>query len=107
MEDKTHPSRGHTSTPIGGERETPLAFARVGEACDDAQQGRFTAAGRAEEAQELARADIEIDAVERRHPGGKPLADAPQRDNRGQGRIPTFLLTNRKVYALWKSSVLG
>jgi len=91
---------------VGGEREAPNSFARIGEAGDDAQQGGLAAARRADEAQELALADIEIDCVEGAQSGAETLPDAAQR-NDSQGRIPTFLSTNCSVYALRKSRSLG
>jgi hypothetical protein len=63
--------------PIGGERETPLALTRLGETGDDAQQRGLAAAGGADQAQELALADVEIDRLERRQPRVETLADAP------------------------------
>src|SRR6516164_5927561 len=110
------------SAGIRGEREAADARARLAETGDDAQQGGLAAAGGAEQAQELAPSDVEIDRVERRHPRAKALADAPQPNDRirvpafrqragqyrcGQGRIPNFLLTNCRVNALRKSRSLG
>ncbi len=85
----------------------PFAFARLSETGDDPQQGGLAATRRAEEAQELAFGDIEIDLLERLHSRAEALPDTAQRDNRLQGRIPTFLLTNCSVYALRKLRSFG
>src|SRR6516164_1697082 len=107
---------------VDGERETPFAFARLGETGDDAQQGCLPTTGRPENTQEFARAEIEIDCLKRRQSRAETLADTAQSDDRvriarlrqragrcrcRQGRIPTFLSTNCSVYALRKSRSLG
>ena len=48
------------------QQEVPFALARLSETGDDAQKGALAAAGRANETQELAPADFEIDRLERR-----------------------------------------
>ena len=91
---------------MSGERKPPLAFARVGQSGNDAQQGRLAAARWPEEAQKFAAADIKVDRLERCQTRPEAFADAAK-SNDGQGRIPTFLSTNFNVYALWKSRSLG
>jgi len=51
---------------ICGQQEVPFALARLSETGDDSQKGTLAAAGRANETQELAPADFEIDRLERR-----------------------------------------
>src|SRR5713101_467848 len=73
---------GDMSAAIRCEREAAETRARLAEAGDDAQQGGLAAAGRAEEAQKFAPADVEIDRLERRHTRPEALADASQDDER-------------------------
>src|SRR6516162_151811 len=58
---------------VDGERETPFAFARLGETGDDAQQGCLPTTGRPENTQEFARAEIEIDCPSAASPERKRL----------------------------------
>jgi hypothetical protein len=91
--------------PLGSvERQTALASAGFAQPRDDAQQGRLAATRRAQQAQELAAADIESDCAERCDTRVEALIDAAQRDNRrlrldrpviklcSQRRIPALCL---------------
>jgi hypothetical protein len=77
LEDKTDPSRRNPPTAIRREREAADASGRLGEAGDDAEQGRLPAAGRTKKAQKLASSDIEIDRLKGRNARTETLADAP------------------------------
>src|SRR5262249_49936822 len=104
LEDVTHSCGRPSAPPVCGKHEMPFAFARLSEPGDDLQQGGFAAPRGTDEAQELTFGYIEIDPLERLYSRAEALPDASQRDDNWlQGRIPTFLLTNCKVYAFRKS----
>src|SRR6202040_2519919 len=81
LEHKAEAAGGNRLSRLA-ERETACAACRLGEPCDDAQQRALAATGRAEEAEEFAACDAEIDAVECIEPGRKALAHTAQRDDR-------------------------
>ena len=78
----TKPISPRWSSPAAPGQSTAPA-ARLGEARDDPQRRRLAAAGGAEERHELARADVEIEAGERRRAVREGLANAAQRDQGG------------------------
>ena len=87
-------------------RPVDRAGARRAEARDDAQQGRLAAAGRPEQADELAVAQIEIDAADRERAVRELLGDVADRNERAaclsqpprsHGHAPTPLFTNSRL----------
>src|SRR5262249_46499230 len=70
-----------------GRRPFDRADGRLAQPGDDAQRRRLAAARRAEQRHELARANLEIKAIERLDPVGEGLADAAQHnDGRAGGK---------------------
>lgn len=95
---------------IGLERQTANTSARLAQTGDDTQQGGLAAAGRTEDAEKLAAANIEINRFKRAETRAETFGNAAQCDDRirrRQGRIPAFLSTNRSVKALRKSRSSG
>jgi hypothetical protein len=81
-----------------------VAARRLAQPGDQAQRGRFAAAGRTEQRDEFAVAHVEIEAGERHRAALERLADVAQRHDRGGGlchfgrrSVPTPLLTNCNV----------
>src|SRR5438034_3972909 len=53
---------------------------RLGQVADDPKERRLAATGRADERDELARLDVEVDPVQRGHAGFEPLRHSLERD---------------------------
>src|SRR5205814_5583957 len=94
----------HEADAAGGDRLAGFAEAyptgaagRLAEPGNDPQQCALAAAGRPQQAQELAARDAQLDAVERLQTGGKPLADPAQRDNR-------LSLDQRRCFVIMRAS---
>src|SRR6185295_16268697 len=78
---------GVLDRPAAGlDREAACAL--VVEPCEDAQQRRLAAARRADDAQELARRDGEVDGVERHHPALAADIFLAQASNLDRGTAP-------------------
>ena len=88
-----HPVVAVPAGPLGRLAvDDDLAAGRLGQVADDAQQRRLAAAGRADQRDELARRDRQVDALERRRDrlvaAGEDLVDAGEAGRRaGPGQV--------------------
>src|SRR5262249_52243561 len=71
---------------VGGEPLDP-ADRRLAQAGDEAQRGRLTTAGGADQRDELTGAHFDVETVERDNAIGETLADAAQSDNGRTGDV--------------------